>query len=138
LLGPIQLYDDDWTFTDYLRGVERCQGSKRPLPGKLDWVIVGGESGPRARPMHPQWARDVRDQCATAGVAFFFKQWGTWVPAADGEPGAEVVWIYPEMGDRACVARAGDPVSMRRVKSKRAHALDGVEHRAFPAEGAAP
>jgi protein gp37 len=42
----------------------------------VDWVIVGGESGPRARPMHPQWARDIRDQCEAAGVAFFMKQMG--------------------------------------------------------------
>ncbi|MDP3273822.1 MAG: phage Gp37/Gp68 family protein [Deltaproteobacteria bacterium] len=42
----------------------------------IDWVIVGGESGHRARPMDPAWASDIRDQCAKAGVAFFFKQWG--------------------------------------------------------------
>ena len=42
----------------------------------IDWVIVGGESGPRARPMKPEWAREIRKQCADAGVAFFFKQWG--------------------------------------------------------------
>lgn len=42
----------------------------------IDWVIVGGESGPGARPTHPDWVRDLRDQCAGAGVAFFFKQWG--------------------------------------------------------------
>jgi protein gp37 len=51
--------------------------------GKLDlagihWVIVGGESGPKARPMKPEWAINVRDQCDEQGVAFFFKQWGTW------------------------------------------------------------
>ncbi len=51
-----------------------------PLP-ELDlegihWVIVGGESGPRSRPMDPGWARDIRDQCVDAGVPFFFKQWG--------------------------------------------------------------
>jgi len=44
----------------------------------LDWVIVGGESGPKARPMHPDWARSLRDQCVAAGVAFHFKQWGEW------------------------------------------------------------
>jgi len=44
----------------------------------LDWVIVGGESGPGARPMHPDWARSLRDQCVAAGVSFFFKQWGAW------------------------------------------------------------
>jgi len=42
----------------------------------IDWVIVGGESGPKARPMKPQWAADIRDQCLAAGVPFFFKQWG--------------------------------------------------------------
>ncbi len=46
----------------------------------LDWVIVGGESGDRARPMHPDWARSLRDQCADANVPFFFKQWGEWAP----------------------------------------------------------
>jgi protein gp37 len=40
----------------------------------IDWVICGGESGPHARPMHPHWARDLRDQCAAAGVPFFMKQ----------------------------------------------------------------
>ncbi len=51
-----------------------------PLPNldlrDIDWVIVGGESGPRARPMDPSWVSDIRDQCRDAGVAFFFKQWG--------------------------------------------------------------
>ncbi len=46
-----------------------------PLDG-LDWVIVGGESGPGARPMDPAWVLDLRDQCVQAGIAFFFKQWG--------------------------------------------------------------
>jgi protein gp37 len=51
-----------------------------PLPGLdlkgIDWVIVGGESGPRARPMDSAWVSEIRDQCQDAGVAFFFKQWG--------------------------------------------------------------
>ena len=51
-------------------------------PG-LDWVICGGESGPRARPMHPDWARSLRDQCLAAGVPFLFKQWGEWLPAPE-------------------------------------------------------
>jgi protein gp37 len=54
---------------------------------RIDWVIAGGESGPRARPMHPQWARTLRDQCANAGVPFFFKQHGAyraWLTEADG------------------------------------------------------
>lgn len=46
----------------------------------IHWVIVGGESGPGARPMHPDWARSLRDQCEAAGVPFLFKQWGEWMP----------------------------------------------------------
>jgi protein gp37 len=46
----------------------------------IDWIIVGGESGKDARPMHPDWARSLRDQCEAAGVPFFFKQWGEWAP----------------------------------------------------------
>ena len=45
---------------------------------RIDWVIVGGESGPGARPMHPDWVRDIRDRCQAARIPFFFKQWGTW------------------------------------------------------------
>ena len=48
--------------------------------GKIDAVILGGESGPGARPMQLDWVRSVRDQCAAAGVPFFFKQWGEWAP----------------------------------------------------------
>ncbi|KKK59646.1 hypothetical protein LCGC14_3032300, partial [marine sediment metagenome] len=51
----------------------------------LDWMIVGGESGPHARPMHPDWARSIRDQCAAWGVPFFFKQWGAWREAFSDE-----------------------------------------------------
>lgn len=58
----------------------------RPYPAdapalSLDWVIAGGENGPR--PMHPDWARSLRDQCAAAGVPFFFKQWGSWAPVCE-------------------------------------------------------
>ena len=48
--------------------------------GRLSWVIVGGESGPHARPMHPNWVRSLRDQCQAAGVPYFMKQWGEWMP----------------------------------------------------------
>ncbi len=50
----------------------------------VNWVIVGGESGPRARPMEPFWVRDLRDQCIDQDVAFFFKQWGGKTPKAKG------------------------------------------------------
>ena len=50
----------------------------------IDWVIVGGESGPGFRPMKPEWVREVRDQCVEQGVAFFFKQWGGFRPKSNG------------------------------------------------------
>jgi len=57
--------------------LEPLLGLVEPLPlDGIDWVIVGGESGPRARPMRPEWAQSARDQCLAASVAFFFKQWG--------------------------------------------------------------
>ena len=52
---------------------------------RLQWLVAGGESGPRARPPHPDWFRSVRDQCQAAGVPFFFKQWGAWAPVPDGD-----------------------------------------------------
>jgi len=60
-----------WAWTD---------GPIRTETPALDWVIVGGESGPKARPMHPDWVRSLRDHCAAARVPFFFKQWGEWSP----------------------------------------------------------
>lgn len=59
-----------------------------PLPSLdltgIDWVIVGGESGPEHRPMRGEWVRDLRDRCVAAGVAFFFKQWGGRTPKSGG------------------------------------------------------
>lgn len=57
---------------------------------KLDWVIVGGESGPGARPMHPDWVRSLRDQCQAAGTKFFFKQFGEWIVPEDGAESCRV------------------------------------------------
>ena len=63
-----------------------------PLPSLdltgIDWVIVGGESGPGARPMHPDWVRDIRDRCIAAGIPFFFKQWGAWLGFGRDQYGA--------------------------------------------------
>jgi protein gp37 len=68
--------DDDFSY-NYLDGSSFCCGMNEPIfDSILDWVIVGGETGPNARLMHPDWVRSVRDQCKTAGVPFFFKQYG--------------------------------------------------------------
>jgi len=72
-LGPVD-------FAPYLDTASIGQGRPPKFGSFLDWVIVGGESGPGARPAHPDWFRSVRDHCQAAGVAFFFKQWGEWAP----------------------------------------------------------
>lgn len=74
--GPAITHDGYTIRTDYGTGTEHdCDHQVG-----IDWVIVGGESGPGARPMHPGWARQLRDQCTAAGVPFFFKQHGQWGP----------------------------------------------------------
>lgn len=65
----------------YLQPPDGSQCCGNGVPSELlSWVIVGGESGPNARPMHPNWVRSLRDECEAAGVPFLFKQWGEWGP----------------------------------------------------------
>ncbi len=88
--------------------------------GFLNWVVVGGESGPGARPMEEAWARSLRDQCVAAGIPFHFKQWGEWLPAmCDGAPidGQEL----------NC---SDDPIRVGKHKAGRL--LDGREWNEFP------
>lgn len=94
LLGPIDFTSmvvDRDTRIDVLQSYTASQTATpgiwdhAPNDGpRLDWVIVGGESGPGARPMQPEWARSIRDQCTAAGVPFFFKQWGEFHPFPAG------------------------------------------------------
>ncbi|CCJ07042.1 DUF5131 family protein [Methylocystis sp. SC2] len=77
----------------------------------IDWVICGGESGPAARPMHPAWARSLRDQCSAAEVPFFFKQWGRWEIAeelGDREEGTNF-WRFPD-GDEFRIVSDGHDI----------------------------
>lgn len=107
---------------------------------ELDWVICGGESGKNARPMHPQWVRDLRDQCVDANVPFLFKQWGEWAPdqpRAGGDLGGD---IRRGIVRHVCADRENDgyfkrgDVHMRRVGKKLAgRLLDGREWNEFPA-----
>jgi len=77
LLGPVDLRDPPNDMGEpRFSYLERVDGTGP----RLNWVVVGGESGPGARPMHPDWARSLRDQCAAVGTPFFFKQWGAWSP----------------------------------------------------------
>lgn len=125
---------------DWIGGPSGGSGAPHPL---IDWVICGGETGPAARPMHPVWARSLRDQCSAAGVPFFFKHWGEWARTT----------AKPHPKDRATLAvhpagmtalrpdnpfdpfERGHPhwVAMRRVGTKTAgRLLDGRTHDAYP------
>ncbi|WP_354678553.1 phage Gp37/Gp68 family protein [Cupriavidus plantarum] len=90
-------------------------------PAGLHWVIAGGESGQNARPIHPDWARSLRDQCEAAGVPFMFKQWGEWLGAGqDGAYDHDPV----ELNASDAPARVGKKAAGR--------LLDGRQHDGFP------
>ena len=107
---------------------------------RLNWVVVGGESGIGSRPMNPDWVRNIRNDCAAAGVAFFLKQWGDWIAAAPDQTGynevlgspvatidgkiydAENVIIWAQTG--GLMARVGKKIAGR--------LLDGKQHDGYP------
>ncbi|MDH7640539.1 phage Gp37/Gp68 family protein [Sphingomonas oryzagri] len=92
---------------------------------RIDWVIVGGESGHGARPVHPDWVRGLRNQCSAAGVPFLFKQWGEHI----AEPAPDAKWP-----DGMPVPADLEPVVFKRVGKKVAgRLLDGVQHDGMPA-----
>lgn len=100
----------------------------------VDWVIVGGESGPGARPMHPDWVRSTRDQCVAAGAPFFFKQWGEWSDIQDHFFGEDALDGRVHHWDprQAGVSGGGTGVSIRRGKTKNGRLLDGRTWDEFP------
>lgn len=158
LLGPINLrwtnYAHAASGETYRQPLERT-GSVNAYEGlrKIDWAVVGGESGPQARPMHPAWARTLRDQCSEAGVPFFFKQWGSHRLAeigTDGEvspavplgadfkrlqvcaKGAEV-FIRPAPDTTVeIVFRPGNVIALPASKRDTGRLLDGVQHDGYP------
>jgi hypothetical protein len=149
LLGPIDLthltrYGASAAFIDNALDGFVSNGCGGRYGEHLDWVIAGGESGPGARPMIIQWVRGLRDQCASAAVPFFFKQWGEWAPAGlcrSGDPGRFAFGDYEQ--DRSVMIRVdeyprqftrfGACSVMARVGKKAAGSLlDGAEHKAYP------
>lgn len=146
LLGPINFTSIDlpggwhevWPLGQRHLGRDDIDDDGKPL-SRIDWIVVGGESGRDARPMHPQWARDIRDQCHAADVPFFFKQWGQWahsdqtpppVPGpsffdSEGSPIGNG-WHFWSEGDR------GTNASVRVGKRAAGRELDGVTHDAMP------
>jgi protein gp37 len=139
LLGPVNLNSIHEVFDDgCLHTWESALDGKRfspwvgddedpMIPGfpKLDWVVAGGESGKGARPMHPDWARSLRDQCAAADVPFFFKQWGEWYPAFANNYAVEASAVR-ETRD------LGGAIIHRLGKKRAGRLLDGVEHNGMP------
>lgn len=151
LLGPVSLHPEaDHIYQRLSRwygpdgfddtGSQPVITRRKDLFPLIDWVIVGGESGPGARPMHPDWARSLRDQCAAAGVPFFFKQWGDWAKHPTGQPvtirqhHASIGYIDADTGERKRHPSRCTDETMRRIGKKAAgRLLDGREHSDFPA-----
>lgn len=147
LLGPIGLKRIP-VAGGWYDALEGWRDVKEQFPGieeTLDLVIVGGESGPGARPMHPDWARSLRDQCAVAGVPFFFKQWGEWLDerlaTAQGcAPGPDMFDRYgspkgPKWHPYDAADRNGGAL-IRIGKARAGRLLDGVEHNGMPERSA--
>lgn len=115
LIGPVKLRDE-W-ITSELLGFGPFGAETSPC---ISWVICGGESGREARPMRPDWARSLRDQCAAAGVAFHFKQWGEYAPTGAVVARRDTDWHPVEE-----ISRVGKKAAGR--------LLDGREWNEFPA-----
>lgn len=150
LLGPVDmsLWFDLYQYED--GDIWHPRNLSRPLISP-DWVVVGGESGPNARPMHPDWVRNLRDQCVSAEVAFNFKQWGEFIVPEDGAEACRVCgctwnnacdggcfWAEPGLCSE-CVNKPipqGDrPVKYRRIGKKNAgRLLDGQQWDQYPSE----
>ena len=135
LLGPVDLGEYLWT-TAY-----SDSHGKLPREEGIDWVIVGGESGHGARPMHPEWARSLRDQCQAAGVPYFFKQWGEWLDQDQmtNEQYGMVAELDPQaIGGVADFKRPSylfptkDSLVYRIGKKAAGRLLDGIEYSEFP------
>ena len=153
LLGPVDLYsaylpcpNAELIVMDPETGAHECcsdcdyTGTSSEMG--IDWVIVGGESGPKARPMHPQWARDLRDQCAEAGVPFLFKQHGEWLATdfCDDDtamiPSKSVVYVRLDGsfhdGSEGVDFFGGDQETAWVGKKAAGRLLDGVLHDGYP------
>lgn len=118
MLGPVRLGLEPGPAV----GLPEGKAWRPANPGSLDWIICGGESGPGARPMHPDWVRSIRDMCKSAGVPFFFKQWGEWAPYDRGRiEGSTLATPY---------SLDGPPIHVGRRLA--GCTLDGRTHDEFP------
>ena len=129
LLGPVDLMSvqfGKYTTMNVLEGCgislkSPCQSIPNAFSNKIDWVITGGESGPGARPLHPDWVRSLRDQCQAAGTKFFFKSWGDWLPNAqeyDCNPGGVDYEQKHELVRNVAMCRVGKKKSGRLIDGR--------------------
>jgi len=93
----------------------------------IDWLIAGGETGPGARPAHPDWFRSARNQCEAAGTPFFFKGWGEWLPSGQVGNGC-----HGEIPKGMRYHNFGDCISANVGKARSGRLLDGSEHNRTP------
>ena len=117
MLGPVDLMNLKGNANSryqVLEPIPHAGDSSRPA---LDWVIVGGESGHKARPMRPDWVRSIRDQCKAANVPFFFKQWGE--------------WVHGSSNVLKCIQKHGTFFT-RYGRQKAGSELDGKHYKEFP------
>lgn len=137
-LGPVDfsrigkaLFDRKKVIKACMNGPAAMQADAQIAYPELDWIIAGGESGPKARPSHPDWFRSARDQCKAAEVPFFFKQWGEWGP---GWEFARAATVDRETGETQYPGLFGDKedVMFKKGKKKAGSLLDGVEYKEFP------
>ena len=143
-LGPVDLGHLSWTDIigstaekNALTGKTWIQGncgeSSQTLQGnRLGWVICGGETGPGARPMHPDWVRSLRDQCQGAGVPFFFKGWGEWV--TENQSPEDIVLPGHSTIPHGWKGRKYEESVYRVGKRRAGRLLDGREWDKFPEE----
>ncbi len=133
LSGWEKQYETNRSLRSMFQQTPKCMSND--IGGRLNWVICGGETGPGARPMHPDWVRDLRDQCVRTGVPFLFKSWGEFAPSPDTEMGSEY-WVTPDGNfGRWDYSDPSMPVStcMDKVGKKAAgYLIDGQEWRQFP------
>lgn len=147
LLGPVDLITDGLMFdacrwcsdrspdpdTGAVEHCRRCEWTGKSDEPGIDWVIVGGESGPQARPMHPDWVRALRNQCGAAGVPFFFKQWGEWRDVMDFVD-EKHLWDETRVRASDATSISGHPEEFYKVGKKAAgRLLDGRTWNAVPA-----
>lgn len=131
LLGPVDLKTVQYDNIVEIDSLTGDHGVIKPYRGrsgnKINWVIVGGESGSNARPMHPDWVRSLRNQCVESGVPFFFKQNGAYRPASNDDP------LYKQQHKFMFSEFATVPM-VKISKKEDDRLLDGREWNEFPGE----